>query len=291
MASSVDKRLRQFLNEENLYVQIQSCYLPTWILRESKSRMVVIAKDKVKDESVILKIFKTEDEPGFLAEWNLPRKLPRPVVATTFLVSDVFAAFVFPFLKNAHRCSPRTSQMWWKVLEQLFEALVALHRENWAHLDVKPSNVLVRETGDDVEVFLIDFGCAERIELEPCPDVSFGDHSGTYPYVDPVFIETGTPSTKCDVWSVGVMVANSLLTDPYFPNERPSTSEFLKLSKAFPEHFQNNTDSIRQEMNDKDLIDVVNHLLVLDQEQRWSSEMVLTKISEIMQKRQELATQ
>mmetsp|Transcript_12073 Transcript_12073/g.18418 ORF Transcript_12073/g.18418 Transcript_12073/m.18418 type:complete len:109 (+) Transcript_12073:698-1024(+) len=84
------------------------------------------------------------------------------------------------------------------------------------------------------------------------------------------------------MWSVGVMVAQAILTEPYFPKKCSSSSEFLQQSKAFPEYFKQLTrESFKPETYDSELVDVIKHLLVLDENQRWSAATAQNKISEI----------
>jgi len=153
-ASEAANRLVEFFGcSGNVLPQkILSRYLPLQIFRDCQSRMVVQAKDKQNDAIVVLKLFQIANEPGYLLDLILPCRLPLPVPLNNFH-SKGFAVIVFPFLEHAVHCHPRTSRMWLEVLQQLFKALNALHLGNWAHLDVKPSNVLVREKGSNFKFF------------------------------------------------------------------------------------------------------------------------------------------
>src|SRR5690606_4322185 len=102
----------------------------------------------------------------------------------------------------------------------------------------------------EMKVVLIDFGLAELVDDKKAEEafsveqeevfktgdgserkkrrerVSNGERrpvaSGTYPYIDPIFSQTGVPFTKCDMWSVGVMVARSMMKSRYFAYSCPS---------------------------------------------------------------------
>eukprot|EP00009_Paramoeba_aestuarina_P010017 CAMPEP_0201542878 /NCGR_PEP_ID=MMETSP0161_2-20130828/72273_1 /ASSEMBLY_ACC=CAM_ASM_000251 /TAXON_ID=180227 /ORGANISM="Neoparamoeba aestuarina, Strain SoJaBio B1-5/56/2" /LENGTH=226 /DNA_ID=CAMNT_0047950567 /DNA_START=1001 /DNA_END=1678 /DNA_ORIENTATION=+ len=174
------ERLIDFCSSQPTFCRkILSLYLPISVLRECRSRLVLKAKDLSGGHIVVLKVFMTDDEPGFLLEWTLPHMFQFPPIPFNRISSDdcTFAVYVYPFLAGAVHCFPRTARMWLEVCAQLFDILNLLHSANWAHLDVKPSNVLVQE--EDLKVFLIDFGCADEIGgPEPFLDDE-GDQDGS----------------------------------------------------------------------------------------------------------------
>src|SRR6202521_2375480 len=71
-------------------------------------------------------------------------------------------------------------------------ALHDLHRQHVIHLDLKPSNVILR---DDGEAVLIDFGLSRHEQLPDLVAEEFDDPVGTGPYIAPeqVLRERGDP--------------------------------------------------------------------------------------------------
>ncbi|HEX3138802.1 MAG TPA: protein kinase, partial [Rhizobacter sp.] len=61
-------------------------------------------------------------------------------------------------------------------------ALHDLHRQHLVHLDVKPSNIMFRETGEAV---LVDFGLSRHDHLPDLLDEDFELPLGTAPYMSP----------------------------------------------------------------------------------------------------------
>ena len=90
---------------------------------------------------------------------------------------------------------------------QLFEALVAIHSVNLAHLDVKPQNILLTAKYD---VKLADFGLARQ--------------GGTYDkvvtlwYRPPELLQGGRAGCITDVWSAGCVLYEMVTQRVLFPH-------------------------------------------------------------------------
>jgi nucleotide-binding universal stress UspA family protein len=82
-------------------------------------------------------------------------------------------------------------------------ALHDLHSQHVIHLDLKPSNVILR---DDGEAVLIDFGLSRHDQLPDLIAEEFDDPVGTGPYVAPeqVLRERGDP--RSDIFALGVIL-------------------------------------------------------------------------------------
>lgn len=82
-------------------------------------------------------------------------------------------------------------------------ALDALHRQHVIHLDVKPSNILMRVNG---EAALIDFGLSRH---EMMPDLlaeEFRLPMGTGPYMSPEQVRGDRSDPRSDLFSLGVLL-------------------------------------------------------------------------------------
>ncbi len=82
-------------------------------------------------------------------------------------------------------------------------ALDAIHRQHVIHLDIKPSNVLIRDSGEAV---LIDFGLSHH---ELMPDLlaeEFRLPIGTGPYISPEQVRGVRSDPRSDLFSLGVML-------------------------------------------------------------------------------------
>jgi len=86
------------------------------------------------------------------------------------------------------------------ILEQIAEALDAIHQKGFVHRDVKPSNIMVDKTG---RATLLDFGivrAAEGTRLTTTMAVL-----GTPEYMSPELAEGEEPDARSDIYSLGVV--------------------------------------------------------------------------------------
>lgn len=86
---------------------------------------------------------------------------------------------------------------------RMAEAVVALHRQNVVHLDLKPANFLIRDNGAYVSV---DFGLAHHRDVPDLLDEEFSIPMGSYPYMAPeqLLRERGDP--RSDVFALGAIL-------------------------------------------------------------------------------------
>jgi protein-serine/threonine kinase len=83
------------------------------------------------------------------------------------------------------------------------DALDALHRQHLVHLDVKPSNILTRPTGEAV---LIDFGLSRHTQLPDLMEEEFRLPYGTAPYMAPEQIMGIRSEPRSDLFALGAML-------------------------------------------------------------------------------------
>jgi serine/threonine protein kinase len=95
---------------------------------------------------------------------------------------------------------PLAELRWFNLAANLFHALVTAHEAGIIHKDIKPSNIILGETGNKV----IDFGIAHISGLTQT--INFGDREGSTPFSSP---EHFTPKTypAMDVFSAAATMA------------------------------------------------------------------------------------
>src|SRR5690606_24273713 len=100
---------------------------------------------------------------------------------------------------------------------QLAAGLLAMHRREMIHRDLRPRNVMIDETG---AARIIDFGSVEVAGLgELAPDAARAAiFAGTIQYAAPEILCGGQASAQSDLYSPGVIAYQMLTGDlPYGP--------------------------------------------------------------------------
>ncbi len=83
------------------------------------------------------------------------------------------------------------------------QALDDLHRQHVVHLDIKPSNILFRPTGEAV---LVDFGLSRHEHLPDLLEEEFSLPMGTGPYISPEQVQFVRNDPRSDLFALGVML-------------------------------------------------------------------------------------
>lgn len=104
---------------------------------------------------------------------------------------------------------PRLSQLplpYAEVAEigvKIATALDALHRQHVVHLDVKPSNIMFRASGEAV---LIDYGLSHHEQLPDLMQEEFRLPFGTAPYMSPEQLRGVRDDPRSDFFALGVLL-------------------------------------------------------------------------------------
>jgi hypothetical protein len=113
-------------------------------------------------------------------------------------------------LQRAGAIPPHVTARWF---DQVFEAIKAAHMAGVVHRDLKPENVMVATGPDGADlVKVLDFGLA-KVHLEGGDPNSLtvpGTIMGTFGYMPPEQLAGADVDHRCDVFALGVMVAEAL---------------------------------------------------------------------------------
>ncbi|RPH67904.1 MAG: serine/threonine protein kinase [Myxococcaceae bacterium] len=90
-----------------------------------------------------------------------------------------------------------------RIGAQIATALHSLHRQHVIHLDLKPSNVMFRDTGEAV---LIDFGFSRHDRLPDLLAEQFRLPMGTAPYISPEQVLRIRNDPRSDIFALGALL-------------------------------------------------------------------------------------
>ena len=83
------------------------------------------------------------------------------------------------------------------------DALEDLHQQRVIHLDLKPSNIMIRDSG---EVVLLDYGLSRHLDLPDLPAEEFDGPIGTGTYVAPEQVLGIRHDPRSDLFALGVLL-------------------------------------------------------------------------------------
>lgn len=147
---------------------------------------------------------------GFETEVSVLRELTGPHVprfvaagelaATPYVVSELVAGTRLDRLLGEGQVAPEAAA---RLGAAIADALHSLHAQGAIHLDLKPENVILRESGEAV---LIDFGMAHHARV---PDLLAEEKrfaAGSAPYVSPEQVVGIRDDPRSDLFALGVVL-------------------------------------------------------------------------------------
>ncbi|MFL9826285.1 protein kinase domain-containing protein [Rhodoplanes sp. SY1] len=128
--------------------------------------------------------------------------VPRYVAAGDFERPYIVMEFVAGRpLKNLLADTPLPAAEVAKIGAAIAEALHSIHRQHVTHLDLKPSNIILRDDGSAV---LIDFGLSRHDQLPDLIAEEFDEPVGTGAYVAPEQVRRFRGDPRSDIFALGV---------------------------------------------------------------------------------------
>ena len=166
------------------------------------------------------------------------------------------------------------------MFKQMMSGVAAMHREGYAHNDLKPENFLVNQKA---EIKLIDFGSAEGNQVE-----SFCKRKEKLHPVEFVMLQYGSTPTymapdqlnykscdkrACDIWSMGIVLTEVLLEKNYFLEIDRSKSE--KMLSELKKRKNKAIKALTAAKIDPDAIELVKLMLCVEPDKRITAEQAL----------------
>jgi tetratricopeptide (TPR) repeat protein/TolB-like protein len=151
-------------------------------------------------------------QASLVAEARAASRLDHPNIGTVYEIGQAddgqqFIAMAWydgETLKARIRREPLSTDEAIDVARQLAAGLEAAHGAGIVHRDVKPANVMITTSG---VVKLVDFGIAK---LSTDEEGSRAHAAGTLPYMSPEQLDKASTDARTDIWSLGVLLYESL---------------------------------------------------------------------------------
>jgi len=187
---------------------------------------VYAGKDKTTGAPVAVKIQSIDSNPWCHRELEMQSHLHHtrctPILHAyvqsqkLYLVTPAWKEDLYDHLI---RVGPLEERRAFVMCEQVLQAAEACHRAGFAHLDIKPENIMIKGESNPEDLVLIDFGSAEPFRIaeyaetsedyDPAADdrlVGIDRVSGTALYQSPEIALHEKFSSRSDVWSVGILL-------------------------------------------------------------------------------------
>ncbi len=119
----------------------------------------------------------------------------RPYIAMEFVQGDT----LYPTFERSPLPPMEVAAIGVKVAT----ALIELHKQKVIHHDIKPSNIMIRDTG---EACFIDFGLSRHREMPDLLEAEFRLPMGTAPYISPEQVRQNRADPRSDIFSLGVLL-------------------------------------------------------------------------------------
>ena len=200
------------------------------ILGQGAQSVVWLGFDPRLEREVAIKLMKVGDGasiadiPQWLQEARHVSRLSHPNIVPVFEadVQDLHPYLVFEYvpgktlgdLLTAHGAMPAVEAA--DLMSDVLDALATAHAAGIIHRDVKPTNILVDQSG---RARIMDFGIAAPVQQpaaggQPAP-------AGTPGYMAPEVAQGGVVTPAVDVFSAGMVLAEMLSGEPLVAERDP----------------------------------------------------------------------
>lgn len=229
------------------------------VFKESTTR------DKFLQEVAILRL--VGDSDASVLQLRDAFETPDAYVLVTELVSggELFDNLLEHGVFDERRASTLT--------REIADALAFLHAKHVVHGDIKPENILMRDTGAHAtSMRLVDFGQAFRDDKAAERARAVGSGVGTTAYAAPEFLSKREAGAAVDMWALGVVLYVLLCgRHPFDPSNDASDDEIAARIRAGD--FA--SDAVEWTHVSASARDLVQRLLTVDPRERITAEQVL----------------
>jgi len=221
-------------------------YAPMDILGSGVSGTVYLSRDRKLRRDVAVKVLRVLDNEaliGFQNEARTTSKLSHPhiVKVLDFGITDNGVPFMVMDLVPGDSLEKLIADQGGieplsvcAIFKTIAEALGYAHSTGVLHRDLKPSNIIVSQTENQLDAFLIDFGVAKMQERLKTTIVNGTALVGTPSYMSPDQALGHSFDKRSDIYSLGCIMFEALTGSPPFKADSPLELVGLQATKAPP---------------------------------------------------------
>lgn len=216
---------------------------------------------ELSHEISVLKALSTIEQTSKL----VPKLLAVESSAVIFLENTYqLKFFVMPYIEGSlakqirQPMSPEPKQ---ELLIKSAQIINSLHQSGWIHGDIKPSNILIDDSKNELQLFLTDFALSKQLS-----DIKSSNVSGTPAYLAPECWHGEGVSLQSDIYAFGVMMVEILMGKRAFSIDKSSPNHAKAWVTA---HCQNPLP--RLPVDYQQYQSVINKALAKRQAQRYQS--------------------
>ena len=196
------------------------------LLAKGGMAAIYLAEQQSLQRQVVLKFLNPKLDEAvrkrFIDEGRIIASLKHPNIITVF---DVVSTEKYNFLAmeylpdgdlETRLLTPLDTFTVLNIISEIADALHLIHKQGIIHGDIKPGNILFRESDCPI---LTDFGISHRIEPKKEVDLSSGDLYASPTYASPELIQGKPFDYRTDIYSLGIMLYEMLLGEKPFIGE------------------------------------------------------------------------
>jgi calcium-dependent protein kinase len=196
--------------------EVRLCYN-----RDSNKKSVVkVIKKQENDALNEVKILKQLDHPGIVRLFEYFEDERRVYMVTEHcsggeLFTEILSGKVLHEISIA------------KIMQQVFSALAYIHERKIVHRNLSPEHIILEDDKSLLNIKIINFNKAIQIQNDCIVGMA-----GTYYFSAPE-MQHSSYSSKCDLWSVGIILCLLLSGDPPYSLVNSKTFHYYGVEERF----------------------------------------------------------